>query len=87
MRRPAKNSGRALGMRRRTSVFSGLALWRANRLLRPGSTVRSPSVVLEMTGNSATSVAQTISAARVFFTRMMMSGAMATTGVTCSITA
>ena len=34
-------------------------------------------VVLEIIGNRATSVAQTVRATCVFFTRMMMSGAMA----------
>src|SRR6185312_6917207 len=40
-----------------------------------------------MIGNSATMVAQTTSAAVGFLTQMMMSGAIATTGVTCSSTA
>ena len=57
------------------------------KLRRPGSTLRRPSVVLEMMGNRATRVAQRVSETCVFFTRMMRSGAMATIGVTCSSTA
>ena len=49
--------------------------------------LRRPSVVLEMIGNSATSAAHTIIAAVGFLTQMMMSGATATMGVTCSSTA
>ena len=44
----------------------------------------SPSVVLEMIGKMATTVAHRTSATRVSFTQMMMSGAIATIGVTCS---
>ncbi len=53
----------------------------------PGSTLRKPSVVFEMIGKIATTTAQTTSAIRVSLTQMMMSGAMATIGVTCSSTA
>src|SRR3954463_11284297 len=49
--------------------------------------LRRPSVVLEMMGNSATSEAQATSDAVGFFTQMMISGATATMGVTCSSTA
>ncbi len=44
--------------------------------------LRSPTVVFEITGKMAMIVAQMISAPCVFFTRMMMSGAIATIGVT-----
>ena len=44
-------------------------------------------VVLEITGKIAITVAQRVSDASVFFTRMMISGATATIGVTCSSTA
>ena len=40
-----------------------------------------------MIGNIATTVAHTVSATWVFLTRMMISGAIATIGVTCSSTA
>jgi hypothetical protein len=40
-----------------------------------------------MIGKTATTVAHTVKATCVFLTRMMISGAIATTGVTCSITA
>ncbi|MNS94562.1 hypothetical protein D3C72_1287840 [compost metagenome] len=49
--------------------------------------LRRPSVVLLMMGNSATSAAHTVMAATGFFTQMMISGATATMGVTCSSTA
>src|SRR6478735_12228003 len=49
--------------------------------------LRRPSVVLLMMGNSATSAAQITSEAVGFFTQMMISGATATMGVTCSSTA
>src|SRR5438132_14348066 len=49
--------------------------------------LRSPSVVFEMIGNSATSDAQITIAAVGFLTQMMISGATATMGVTCSSTA
>ena len=87
MRAPAKKNGSAEGMRSRTRVCSALALSSTKRSRKPGSTLRRPRVVLAMIGNSATTVAHRISAACVFFTRMMTSGAMATIGVTCSITA
>ena len=44
-------------------------------------------MVLAMMGNSATSVAQMTSEAVGSLTQMMISGAMATMGVTCSSTA
>ena len=44
-------------------------------------------MVLLMIGNSATSVAQITSDAVGLLTQMMISGAMATMGVTCSSTA
>ena len=44
--------------------------------------LRKPTVVFEMMGKIAMMVAQMISAPWVFFTRMMISGAMATIGVT-----
>src|SRR5580658_10734699 len=44
-------------------------------------------VVLLMIGNSAITVAQAVSATGVFFTRMMISGATATIGMTCNNTA
>ena len=53
----------------------------------PGSTLRKPIVVLLMIGNSAITVAHAVSASGVFFTRMMISGATATIGVTCNNTA
>ena len=49
--------------------------------------LRRPSVVLQMIGNSATSAAQITSEAVGFLTQMMISGATATIGVTCSSTA
>jgi Na+/phosphate symporter len=74
-------------MRSRTSSCQREALFIRNRFSRPGETLRRPSVVLLMMGNSATSVAQTTSAAVGCLTQMMISGAMATMGVTCSSTA
>ena len=44
--------------------------------------LRKPIVVLEMIGKIAMMVAQMISAPWVFFTSMMISGAIATIGVT-----
>ena len=49
--------------------------------------LRRPSVVLLMMGNRATSAAQITMDAVGSFTQMMMSGATATMGVTCSSTA
>src|SRR5258705_1176808 len=49
--------------------------------------LRRPSVVLAMMGNSATSDAHTTIDAVGFWTQMMISGATATMGVTCSSTA
>jgi hypothetical protein len=40
-----------------------------------------------MIGNNATTVAHTVKATCVFLTRMMINGAIATMGVTCSRTA
>src|SRR4051794_13862297 len=49
--------------------------------------LRRPRVVLLMMGNNATSAAHSTSDAVGFFTQMMISGATATMGVTCSSTA
>src|SRR4051794_25760304 len=49
--------------------------------------LRSPSVVFEMIGNNATNEAQITIEAVGFLTQMMISGATATMGVTCSSTA
>src|SRR4051794_6253894 len=49
--------------------------------------LRSPSVVFEMIGNNATNEAQITIEAVGFLTQMMISGATATIGVTCSSTA
>src|SRR5438552_15795162 len=49
--------------------------------------LRRPSVVFEMIGNSATSDAHTTIDAVGFLIQMMISGAIATIGVTCSSTA
>jgi hypothetical protein len=51
------------------------------------SVLFSPSVVFDTMGKKATIQAQMRSAVAVSFTQMMMSGAIATTGVTCRITA
>ena len=58
-----------------------------NMLSRFGSTLRKPKVVLEMIGKMAMITAQTVSAQVVSSTQMMIKGAIATTGVTCSKTA
>ncbi len=87
MRRPPKKYGAADGMRSCVSVCQRVALFMRNRLISPGFTLRSPRIVLEMIGNSATIVAQTTSARVGCLTQMMMSGAIATIGVTCSSTA
>ena len=58
-----------------------------NMLNRFGSTLRSPSVVLEIIGKIATITAQMVRAHVVSFTQMMINGAMATIGVTCISTA
>ena len=84
MRSPAKNQGSALGMRRRSIVCQRDARLIRNRSARPGSTLRSPSVVFEMIGKIATTTAHSTSATRVSLTQMMISGAIATIGVTCS---
>ena len=57
------------------------------QLASPGSTLRRPTVVFEIMGKIAMMVAQMTSATCVSRTRMMMRGATAPTGVTCSITA
>ena len=49
--------------------------------------LRRPRVVFEMMGKSATSAAHSTSEAVGSFTQMMISGATATIGVTCSSTA
>jgi hypothetical protein len=51
------------------------------------SAERSPSAVFDSTGKNATIAAQTRSAAVTSSTQIRMSGAIATTGVTCSTTA
>jgi len=58
-----------------------------NRLASPGLTLRRPRVVLAITGKMATIVAQITSDSVGLCTQMMISGAMATIGVTCSNTA
>ena len=71
-------------MRSRRSVCQRVAPFMRKYACRSGSTLRRPSVVLAMIGNSATSAAQTTIAAVGFLTQMMISGATATMGVTCS---
>ena len=58
-----------------------------NRSWWPLSTLRRPTVVFEITGKIAMMVAQMTSASWVFLTRMMISGAIATIGVTCMMIA
>jgi hypothetical protein len=87
IRNPPKKYGSALGIRSRHRVCIRPARLMRKRFTRPGSTLRNPSVVLDMIGNNATTVAQTVSATCVFLTRMMINGAIATIGVTCSNTA
>ena len=87
MRRPPKKYGSALGMRRRTSCCQRLARFSWKYASKSGSMLRRPSVVLLMIGNSATSVAQITIEASGSRTQMMISGATATMGVTCSSTA
>ena len=58
-----------------------------NNARRFGSTLLSPCVVLARIGKKATIQAQSSSAAIGLLTQMMISGAIATTGVTCRITA
>ena len=84
MRSPPKKYGNALGMRKRTRVCQRVARLILNRLIKPGFTLRKPSAVFEMIGNSATSVAHNTSATSMSLTQMMISGAIATTGVTCN---
>ncbi|SIK73264.1 Uncharacterised protein [Mycobacteroides abscessus subsp. abscessus] len=87
MRRPPKKAGRAEGRRRRHRICQRDARLSRKKSSRPGSTLRSPSTVLLMMGNTATMVAQKVSASVVFWIQMMISGAMATIGVTCNNTA
>ena len=87
MRSPPKKYGNALGMRKRISVCQRVARFILNSCCNPGFTLRKPSVVLEIIGKRATSVAQITSESVGSFTQMMTSGAMATIGVTCSSTA
>ena len=87
MRSPPKKYGAAEGMRSLTSVCQRLALFMRKRLTRPGFTLRRPRMVFEMIGKSATMVAHTTSAVSGCLTQMMMSGAIATIGVTWSSTA
>ena len=84
MRRPAKKYGSALGTRSRHSVCQREARARRKRSASPGSTLRRPSVVFEITGKIATTVAQMTSASQVSRTQMMTRGAIDTIGVTCS---
>ena len=74
-------------MRNRIRVCQRVARFMRKRLCNPGLTLRKPSVVLAMMGNNATSVAQITSDAVGLFTQMMISGAIATIGVTCKSTA
>src|SRR6185312_39240 len=83
-RRPAKKYGSADGACSRVRRCQRLACISRKRSASPGSTLRRPIVVLEITGNSATTAAHNTSATRVSLTQMMMSGAIATIGVTCS---
>ena len=71
-------------MRRRIKLCPRLAPYSRNKSASPGSTLRNPTLVFEMIGKMATMVAQITNAAVGFLTQMMMRGAMATIGVTCS---
>ena len=87
MRSPARKNGSAPGMRSRQRVAKRPALFMRKYASSPGSTLRRPMVVLEMIGKMAMTVAQRVSAVGVSLMRMMISGATATMGVTCSRTA
>src|SRR6516162_4407956 len=87
MRRPARKYGTAAGRRSSRSVANRPALYRRNRSASSAGADARPAAVLANTGKNATMVAQTTREANGSPTHTMISGAIATIGVTCSTTA
>ena len=87
MRSPARKYGSAAGRRRSRSVANRPAPYSRNRSASSAGADASPAAVLANTGKNATIVAQTTSEANGLPTQTMISGAIATIGVTCSTTA
>jgi hypothetical protein len=86
-RSPARKKGSAEGRRRISSVCQRVAPCRRNSSCRLRSALFRPSTVLDRIGKKATIQAQISSAAVTLSTQIRISGAMATIGVTCRITA
>ena len=87
MRRPARKYGSAAGRRSSHSVANRPAPYRRNRSASSAGADARPAAVLANTGKNATIVAHTTSEANGSPTHTMISGAIATIGVTCSTTA
>src|ERR1700731_4709550 len=87
MRNPARKYGNAAGKRSSRNVAIRLAPYNRNRSTRSAGADASPAEVLANTGKNATMVAHTTSAANGLLTQTMISGAIATIGVTCNTTA
>lgn len=91
-RQPAGNTQRAeeIGQRRGDTQshqrLPAAGVIEAEIAQQAGETLRSPWVVLEMMGKTAIRVAHTTSERVASFTQMIISGAMATIGVTCKNT-
>src|SRR5271166_1007051 len=87
MRSPARKYGIEAGRRSSRSVANRLAPYSRNRSASSAGADARPAAVLANTGKNATIVAQTTSEANGSPTHTMISGAIATIGVTCSTTA
>src|SRR5580704_19074222 len=82
MRRPARKYGSAAGRRSSHNVAKRLAPYRRNRSVSSAGADARPAAVLANTGKNATIVAHTTSEANGSPTHTMISGAIATIGVT-----
>src|SRR5271166_5956214 len=87
MRSPARKYGIEAGRRSSRSVANRLAPYSRNRSASSAGADARPAAVLANTGKNATIIAQTTSEANGSPTQTMISGAIATIGVTCKITA
>src|ERR1700733_5775913 len=87
MRNPDRKYGSATGSLSSHSACHRRAPYNLNRSARSAGVAANPAAVLANTGKNATIVAHTTSEANGSPTHTMISGAIATIGVTCSTTA
>src|ERR1700677_4981981 len=87
MRNPARKYGSAAGRRSSRSVAILPEPYSRNRSTSSAGDADSVAEVIADTGKNATIVAHTTSAANGLPTQTMISGAIATIGVTCNTTA